>query len=431
MIYPKDYIIEQSEIESDSAFLIMPFSDNFTQTHSVIISVCKSLSIKCKRADDIFATNPIMTNILQGIASSEIIIADITERNPNVYYELGIAHTCRDKEAIIMITQNTSNLPFDISHLSILQYDLDNIPEFKFKLKEKILTCRSASIRDSYFRQFLRAHNIGKTEIEKFLELAKKVSETRLDIIFQIMTNKIANIENRTNQISDMPSYFITLEEYNLGIVKEPTLAIKKQFFSSTYILSTYPDITKSLLVSSKHDLIKLDRIDTFSFVADLCFILIEQNKLKEEAINWIVDYLHNYRMGRIDIVRTKIENFLINVSDIDIDNTILKLLESERTAVRESAADISGQKELYMSIDIIVNSLKYEKNPHVARSFIAALARLKATNATTIIYEWMEQNKDKWGKQAVSASLKNVALTALRDLDADDILIGKLHQID
>jgi HEAT repeat protein len=167
------------------------------------------------------------------------------------------------------------------------------------------------------------------------------------------------------------------------------------------------------------------------AYIADLCFILIEQNKLKEEAINWIVDYLHNYRMGRIDIVRSKIENFLINVSDSDINNTILKLLESERIAVRESAADISGQKELHTSIDIIINLLRYEKNPHVARSFITALARLKATNATTVIYEWMEQNKDKWGTQAVSASLKNVALMALRDLNADDTLISKLYGIE
>jgi hypothetical protein len=269
MIYPKEYIIEQSEIESDSAFLIMPFNDNFTQIHGVITSVCKDLSVRCKRADDIFASNPIMTNILQGIISSEIIIADITEKNPNVYYELGIAHTCRDKEAIIIITQNTNNLPFDISHLSILKYDLDNIPEFKFNLKEKISVCRNASIRDSYFRQFLRAHNIGKNEIEKFLELAKKISEARLDIVFQIMANKITNIENKTNQIPDIPSYFTTLEEYNSGLVKGSVLIIKKQFFSSNYILSHYSDITKSLLINSKHDLIKLDKIDAFSFIAE------------------------------------------------------------------------------------------------------------------------------------------------------------------
>jgi hypothetical protein len=430
MIYPKEYIIEQSEIESDTAFLIMPFNDNFTQIHGVITSVCKSLSIKSRRADDIFATNPIMTNILKGITSSEIIIADITEKNPNVYYELGIAHTCRDKEVIIIITQNTSNLPFDISHLSILKYDLENIPEFKFNLKEKISVCRNASIRDSFFRQFLRAHNIDKNEIEKFIELAKRISEIRLDIVFRIMANKVADIESKTNQILDIPSYFATLEEYNSGIVNESVLIIKKQFFSSIYILSNYPDLTKSLLVNSKHDLIKLDKINTFSFIADLCFILIELNKLKEEAINWIVDYLHNYRMGRIDIVRSKIENFLINISDVDIDNTILKLLESDRTSVRESAADIIGQKELHRSIVIILNLLKYEKNPHVARSYITALTRLKATTSATAIYEWMEQNRDKWGTQAVSASLKNVAITALRDLNADSTLIGKLYEM-
>ena len=69
-----------------------------------------------------------MSNILDGIAKSEIVIVDITGNNPNVFYELGIAHSLRTRQTIIIITQDedVSRSPFDIRHWSILRYDIKN-----------------------------------------------------------------------------------------------------------------------------------------------------------------------------------------------------------------------------------------------------------------------------------------------------------------
>ena len=74
----------------------------------------------CVRADDIFAPGPIINDILRSIQESDYIIADLTEQNPNVYYELGLAHA--SGKPVILITQNIDSLPFDLRHQRIIEY---------------------------------------------------------------------------------------------------------------------------------------------------------------------------------------------------------------------------------------------------------------------------------------------------------------------
>ena len=74
----------------------------------------------CVRADDILAPGPIINDILRSIQESDYIIADLTEQNPNVYYELGLAHA--SGKPVILITQNIDSLPFDLRHQRIIEY---------------------------------------------------------------------------------------------------------------------------------------------------------------------------------------------------------------------------------------------------------------------------------------------------------------------
>jgi nucleoside 2-deoxyribosyltransferase len=61
-----------------------------------------------------------MNDILRSIHEADYIIADLTEQNPNVYYELGLAHATG--KPIILITQNIGKLPFDLRHQRVIEY---------------------------------------------------------------------------------------------------------------------------------------------------------------------------------------------------------------------------------------------------------------------------------------------------------------------
>jgi hypothetical protein len=69
-----------------------------------------------------------MEDIWKGILSAEVIIADLTNRNVNVFYELGISHTVGKK--FILLTQKLSDIPFDLNRYRIIEYS-DNADGYK------------------------------------------------------------------------------------------------------------------------------------------------------------------------------------------------------------------------------------------------------------------------------------------------------------
>lgn len=75
------------------------------------------------KADDIFTPTAIMEDIWEYINKSRLIVADVTGKNPNVFYELGIAHTIG--KDVIILTQNEDDVPFDLKHLRYIKY-IDN-----------------------------------------------------------------------------------------------------------------------------------------------------------------------------------------------------------------------------------------------------------------------------------------------------------------
>ena len=77
MDYPRDYTLSNWDVNIDTAFVIMPIKEEFNMSLGLIYEVCNSLGIQAQRADDIEGQNIIMSNILDGIAKSEIIIVDI------------------------------------------------------------------------------------------------------------------------------------------------------------------------------------------------------------------------------------------------------------------------------------------------------------------------------------------------------------------
>jgi DeoR/GlpR family transcriptional regulator of sugar metabolism len=142
----------------------------------------KDLLMKCNRADDLYSSEPIMESILRGIASSEIVIADVTDRNANVFYELGIAHTVKDR--CIILTQNLDDVPFDLRHLRCIGYDntISGATKLKRDLTNAIRDLAKASPtihippiftgelkRQTYFEQCLTANVNSKKSIARYV----------------------------------------------------------------------------------------------------------------------------------------------------------------------------------------------------------------------------------------------------------------------
>jgi len=117
-------VIENYKVKTNlaKAFIIMPFKSPFNEFYEKIIKkVCNELDIEVVRGDEIISTSVVMEDILYQINISNFIIAEVTEPNPNVYYELGYARALNKQ--VILLAKKDTEIPFDISHYRIIYYD--------------------------------------------------------------------------------------------------------------------------------------------------------------------------------------------------------------------------------------------------------------------------------------------------------------------
>ena len=77
--------------------------------------------LECVRADDMFGSDIVMNDILDAIQTAEVVVADLTGQNPNVFYEVGLAHAIG--APVLLLTQSLADVPFDLRHRRIQLYE--------------------------------------------------------------------------------------------------------------------------------------------------------------------------------------------------------------------------------------------------------------------------------------------------------------------
>ena len=102
-------------------FVLMPFDEELAWVYTDLIQPAfKSVGYDVARADDFDHQQNILTDIVGSILDSDIIVADLTLSNPNVYYELGVAHA-RGK-GVVLMTQDMEGVPFDLKSYRVFKY---------------------------------------------------------------------------------------------------------------------------------------------------------------------------------------------------------------------------------------------------------------------------------------------------------------------
>lgn len=129
--------------ENDLCFVLMPFAherDLQSVYNQHIKPVVSQAGFRCVRADDINDISGVMQSVWESINRARLIIADLTNRNPNVFYELGIAHTLG--KPVIIITQSMDFIPLDLRHLRCIIYEFNpnTIKKFEETLVKTINT---------------------------------------------------------------------------------------------------------------------------------------------------------------------------------------------------------------------------------------------------------------------------------------------------
>jgi len=133
----------QYKVDVRLAFVLMPFTDSLTEIYQTLIKPTVEnprFGLVCRRADDIKSNRAIIQDIWKSICEARVIIADMTNLNPNVMYELGIAHTL-GKETILLYQRSAEEIkfPFDLSHIRRIEYE-NTVPGARALEQELSLT---------------------------------------------------------------------------------------------------------------------------------------------------------------------------------------------------------------------------------------------------------------------------------------------------
>lgn len=134
---------DEITVRERRVFVLTPFSQEEKAVFDLIKDVCQNAGFTVVRGDETRAEGDILQQVIQGIVSSRIIIANISSRNPNVFFELGIAMALG--KPTLLISDTMEEVPFDVrARRIVLYHDLSDLKE---KLATAMLRTVSSLLR--------------------------------------------------------------------------------------------------------------------------------------------------------------------------------------------------------------------------------------------------------------------------------------------
>lgn len=107
-------------IEQDLVAVMTPFAPQFESVFDAIKGAAATAGFRTLRAKDIWEHSAVIQDVFSLIFKAHIVVCDFTGKNPNVFYEAGIAHTLG--KHVVPITQSSADIPFDLQHHRYLPY---------------------------------------------------------------------------------------------------------------------------------------------------------------------------------------------------------------------------------------------------------------------------------------------------------------------
>lgn len=196
---------EAQEVTTKTCFIIMPIADvpsyesgHFNRVYQHLIApACLKAGFKPIRADDVNSSNMIVLDILKKIVECDMAICDLSSRNPNVLYELGLRQAFNKKTVLIKDKITTS--PFDVQAFRYAEYDNSLRIDY---VQIEVATLAEA-IRSTYEAQ----NDINSIVQLLQIEPAQIGEKTKLSTPDTIILSAIKNLTNRVDNLSIANAY--------------------------------------------------------------------------------------------------------------------------------------------------------------------------------------------------------------------------------
>jgi hypothetical protein len=245
-------------------FVIMPYGKSGTQefedyrtVYEIIIKKpILDAGFECKRGDEIPDYGPIPEQIKKMLMEADLVVADLSGRNPNVFYELGFRHALGSPS--ISISNDLDGLPFDVATYRTILYRVDNlkkaddcsrvIREYASQIRESIERKRNEPLKpgeqentESLAARLETNLSVGLSNIYQVIsELSPKLTAqtelyTRIDDLqrnIHDQENLLSSIQRGLSRVTDVQKFTAqSLEMGLVGIYSNRLDAIEMEFY--------------------------------------------------------------------------------------------------------------------------------------------------------------------------------------------------------
>lgn len=386
-IYPKQFSSLCNQLQSNTCFVIMPFSDDLDNTYMVIDSVAASMGINCTRADNISTTSePILNKICTQISQAYYIIVDITNLNPNVFYELGIAHVLRDAKKVLIIKEDETVCPSDIKHLHYYPYSKLGLKRLKDTVKKFFE--ENNILEDLHgILDFLGLTPNNKDIAQSFVASLSDCISNNLNNLIMILNNRVADttqwqannlLISLTCALNELPVSHDLYPLYSELIL----LLIQKTnsvFDISDYLLKVFSDKNYSL---------------SNEWVADCSITVLDNPLYFDAAISWMTEYLKRTSPAEFDVAKYKIEIGIIKSKSVSIDGALVNKLKDSNKTLVEHCAKLIKERKTSAATPVLIELIETDENPYVVRSSIDALVKMAPLEILLNVRELLTKRK-------------------------------------
>jgi hypothetical protein len=161
-----------------TCMVLTPFKEPFdTYFLSIVKPAVNAAKLEAIRGDSLFRPSPIMADVWQMIQDAKVLISDLTEKNANVFYELGLAHALG--KPVVLLADNLGDVPFDLQPLRVIIYD-KNEPAWGAELKASITESLTETLADTVtavptmFRKVVRSQAPTESRTEYRLDMLER-----------------------------------------------------------------------------------------------------------------------------------------------------------------------------------------------------------------------------------------------------------------
>ena len=425
VIYPKQLTRQALPIERNHCFFLMPFSKEFDIIYGTIKQYLNDADYVCNRADEISGSTPIVSKILTSIMKSQYIIVDLTCCNPNVFYELGIAHTLKEARNVLLLKQKDHEIPFDIKHLTYTEYSPNNLK----LIASQICDFLNESKAKNEFYESLRQHGIINYIDEKdndFIELIlSNLDGFSIECLTQVLL-----VDGRSfseDNISDSLMSFRKLIEQLLNEKNYPIISKMLDVYYVVIQSAKECDCLRTHVANIMNDFFEQFDIETSilrEYKTRLALLLANSGMYMEIVMPWILNYFSRTKTATIDLNRYSVERFLMTSSSTQVDEAIISKLCDSDCYIREHMSDIIGEKKILSAAPLLFKQLAKEENYFTAQSMMEAIGKLNQDGGLEVILGWIDNHKKEVLATKQLFVLKH-AFNAIKSLDSTE---GHVH---